>query len=62
MPKTVESVLYDDGHSEDNFALVRSKEPNGNLNLLVFHEHGGEGGQGEHVNDVPKGAGAGTYH
>ncbi len=58
--KAVESVLYNDGAAEDNFAIVRSTEKNGNLNLLVFPEYGGGGVN--HVNDVPKGTTAGTWH
>ncbi len=57
--KPAEHVLYNDGESDSNYALVRSTEPNGNLNLLVFPEHGGGV---QHINDVPKGTGPGTWH
>jgi hypothetical protein len=57
--KAVHSVFYNDGEEKNNFAIVRSHEENGNLNLLVFGEK--EGGV-EHKNDVPRGDVAGTYH
>ena len=56
MPAPVDSVIFDTG-TEEAFALVKSKNDDGTLNLVYFPT----GSPVEHANNIPEGEGGRTW-
>lgn len=54
---TVRAVLYNDGVDDAVYALVRSTNKDGTLNLITFPTSSSV----EHVNNVPEGTGGVTW-